>query len=299
MRRTLARILRFLQGRLRGSGLEKIFIVRRFYNRLIDLAREPSLQADVQGHRMTLDTDDALGLSVLGITERVTTALVNRHVNAGQVVLDIGANIGYFTLLFARRVGPSGRVIAFEPSRDNVELLNKNIAVNGYGNVEIVDQAVSDRPGKIALHLSPTSVDHRIFDSGDGRPSREVSVTTIDDYWRAAGRPRIDFVKMDIQGAEGHALDGMSETLRANTSVALVVEFWPYGLRLSGKSPRRVLEQLESLGFALYRVTDSSLEETSASALTEHFNEDEDVFSCNLYCVKGQHDREALLQFSV
>jgi len=116
------------------------------------------------------------------------------------VVVDIGANIGYYTLIFARLVGEQGRVFAFEPDPANFSLLAKNVAVNNYHNVELIQKAVSDQTGNARLYLSPKStVDHRIYSSNDNRKFIDVEAVRLDDYF-LDNNGKIDFIKMDIQG---------------------------------------------------------------------------------------------------
>lgn len=98
--------------------------------------------AEVQGHKMFLDSKDSLRLSIHGIYEPLETELAKKEVKKGNVVLDIGANIGYYTLIFAKLVGEDGKVFAFEPDPTNFALLKKNVEMNGYKNVMFVQKAV-------------------------------------------------------------------------------------------------------------------------------------------------------------
>src|ERR1700674_193031 len=101
----------------------------------------PSGSVQIQGHTMFLDRNDSLQLYATGIYEPIETEIVKREVRSGEVVLDIGAHIGYYTLLFARLVGESGRVFAFEPDPANFAILSSNVAVNAYENVTLIRSA--------------------------------------------------------------------------------------------------------------------------------------------------------------
>ncbi len=101
--------------------------------------------AEVQGQKMFLDKKDVLGLSINGVYEPLETKLVRKEVKKSDVVLDIGANIGYYTLILAKLVGKKGRVFAFEPDPTNFALLKKNISINGYKNVILVPKAVAGK----------------------------------------------------------------------------------------------------------------------------------------------------------
>ena len=177
---------------------------------------------DVLGHRMYLDAEDSLDLSWNQDYEPCETRFCLSQLRDGDVALDIGANIGYYTLLFARRVGPRGHVFAFEPEPSNFALLTKNVQLNGYTNVTLVNKAVSDTNGRLRLFLSMgNNADHRVYDSQDGRHSVEVESVRLDDHFAGFSRA-INFIKMDIQGAVLPAAQGMTSLLQKNPDVVLV-----------------------------------------------------------------------------
>src|SRR5262249_36182110 len=151
-----------------------------------------------------------------GVYEPFETGLLQNQLRPGDVVVDVGANIGYYTLLFARCVGPRGRVFAFEPDQTNFDLLRRNVERNGYTNVTLVRKAVAAQSGKLRLYLCEDNKgDHRTYDSHDGRPSLEIDAVSLDDYF-AGERGSIALIKMDIQGAEEGALRGMRRLLADN-----------------------------------------------------------------------------------
>ena len=156
---------------------------------------------EINGHKMFLDQYDSLQLSIHGIHEPHETEVVKNEIKKGQVVLDIGANIGYYTLIFANLVGNEGIVYAFEPNPTNFSLLKKNVEINGYHNVTIIPNAVSDKNGKTTLFLGKDNmVTHRIFDAQiDPRKTIDVDVISLDEYFKNYNR-RIDFIKMDVEG---------------------------------------------------------------------------------------------------
>jgi FkbM family methyltransferase len=210
--------------------------------------------AQVQGHTMCLDPGDLLNLSLYGVFEPDETALVKRILHPGDVALDIGANIGYYTLLFARLVGPKGRVYAFEPEPANFALLQKNVAVNGYANVVLKAAAVTRAAGRLRLYRAAGHMgDHTSYDTGEGREFLDVDGVRLDDLF-AAEAGRVDFIKMDIQGAEYDALLGMSGLLEKNPQARLLLEFCPFMLRRAGIEPDEALNLLERHGFAFFLV---------------------------------------------
>jgi FkbM family methyltransferase len=155
-------------------------------------------------------------------------------------------------------VGPTGRIYAFEPDPENFKILSQNVALNGYKNVELINKAVSHETGEKKLFLSHDNMgDHRLYDSADGRPSRAVSTIRLDDYFSSVAGP-VDFIKMDIQGAEYWALSGADELLKRSPNVILITEFWPVGLQRAGVDPRTYLDRMAELGFKTFEVNEDN-----------------------------------------
>ncbi|RMH20528.1 MAG: FkbM family methyltransferase [Acidobacteria bacterium] len=237
-------------------------------HRLLMRALKPR-RVEIAGHRLTLDPHDSLGLS-LRPYEPFTSRLVEDCLRPGQVAVDVGANIGYFTLLLARGVGATGRVYAFEPDPESFALLRRNVAANGYGNVIAAQAAVAEEAGTVRLFRSPDNAgDHRTYDAGDGRAAIVVEAVRLDDA--LADAARVDFIKMDVQGAEPRALAGMRALLERSPRVVLLSEFWPWGLARGGASAAAYLEQLDALGFSLQLIDDDAerLEAVRAKDLLE------------------------------
>lgn len=223
-----------------------------------------------------------------GCFEPFETELVVNEVRPGDVALDLGAHIGYYTLLLARLVGPSGRVVAFEPDPLNYAILCRNVALNGLTNVELHPLAASDRPGRLKLYRSGDNAgDHRLHPAAEDRPAVEVGVVTVDELLagRAAG---VDFVKMDVQGSEGAVLEGMAGVLGRSRLVKMAFEFWPLGLERAGYGAGRLLTRLGSLGFRLYEVDEAGagVRRADPGRLLERYPASEDRFT-NLLAVKA------------
>jgi FkbM family methyltransferase len=156
-------------------------------------------------------------------------------VRPGQVVYDVGANIGFFTILCARLVGPEGRVFAFEPMPANVATLRHNIAMNGLENVTVVEKALSFSSGTAELFISPWPAFHSLNVEGavkrdnrgrDAGAPIVVETVTLDGFLRGHGGPVPDLVKLDVEGAELLALEGMRETLRTRAPLLVCELHW-------------------------------------------------------------------------
>jgi FkbM family methyltransferase len=240
----------------KGRGLGDVFLLRSIIRFMKDNIRRYLMDGavEVHEHRMYLDSRDSLNLLKRGTAEDYQTELMKEYIHTGATVLDIGANIGYYTLLFARWVGPEGTVHAFEPAPENYAILTKNIAMNGYANVATHQLAVSDRTADGALYLSDENKgDHRIWDSGEQRENVAIRMVKLDEIFQDLGT-RVDLVKLDIQGAEFAAVSGMTELLRLNPQAVLFTEFDPSFLTAFGVDPLLYVELLHSFGFDIFQI---------------------------------------------
>jgi|ERR1043166_1210092 FkbM family methyltransferase len=242
---------------------------------------------DIHGHKMFLNGCDDLSAQVfLNFFEVTETRLVSRMIRRGDVVLDIGANIGFYTLLFARLVGDSGRVYAFEPDPTNFALLEKNVRANGYKNVELVRKALADENGKTRLYLAKNNRGmHRLYQPRRGGKSVEVDVVRLDDYF-AADHTRINFVKMDVEGAESAVLRGMSALLRKNRATMLL-EFAPYAIKECGAEPEALLQMVRGYGYEFFCYNEAvrRLDTVKVSELLKAYPPEEQKI-INLLCVR-------------
>lgn len=234
--------------------IAKFYPLKQFYH-LLTRYLKPKI-AVVMGHRMVLDWRDTLHLSLNGIYEPLTTELVKNEIKNGDIVLDIGAHIGYYTLIFAKLVGKNGKVYAFEPEPTNFALLEKNIQLNSYQNVILVRKAVSNKSEKVKLYIYKNHpAHHKIYNTHDGDSFIEIDAISLDDYFKSY-EGKIDFIKMDIEGAELAAIQGMSSLLQKNTNVKIITEFHPNKLKEFGIEPETFLKQLLKYGFKLYHINE-------------------------------------------
>lgn len=165
-----------------------------------------------------------------GSYEPHVTALVEQLLHPGETAVDVGANIGFYTARFARRVGPAGRVHAFEANPVLVDRLERMIPLNGFSDcVRLHPVAVSDREGTarfyLSDHLDTTGMSSLVRKTYlEDAVSIEVPTTTLDRCAREQAIGPIALLKMDIEGAEIAALRGMEETLRARPPRAILCE---------------------------------------------------------------------------
>jgi FkbM family methyltransferase len=153
---------------------------------------------------------------------RVVTPVFHKHVygppgfelRPDDVVVDVGANIGAFAVWAAAR--SQGGLLAIEPHPANAECLRRNLAANGARNFRVAECAVSDAPGSLPLALGASATTHRLLEAGErvtGGDTLEVRVATLPELLAENGFPRVDFLKLDCEGAEGRILPALPQAL--------------------------------------------------------------------------------------
>lgn len=189
-----------------------------------------------------------------GQYEPVETEVVLARLKPGMAVIDVGANIGHYAMVAAAAVGPSGKVAAFEPDADNYAALLANLTLNGFANAGAEQLALGSAPGELTLYRDEANRGgHSLVRANVQREAgaSRVRVATLDDYAAEslAGR-KIDFIKIDVQGAEAAVLAGAAKTL-ARDGPDLLIEFWPHGMRATGAEPMALVQELSNLGYAM------------------------------------------------
>lgn len=236
---TLRRVVRIVPG------------AHRLHRQLYQRVRPVEIVVSVNGFSMVVDPrDEVLGAHLIHgkAWEPYETELFTESITPGMVVVDVGANIGYYTLLAARAVGPEGRIVAFEPDPLNFELLSRNVASNGFADRVILMQcAITDHNGSVTLFHDRDNFGAHSFAEENlaSSGSVEVSCSTLAQVLDAHGIDCVDLLKMDVQGAEGLVFDGARGVLTRN-SVRVFMEYWPTGLRHVGTDPVQLLRMLAS-----------------------------------------------------
>lgn len=222
------------------------------------VSRDTRCLVPIHGGDLTLRLDPLDSLELLQQPfESREVGLVKSLLQPGQTVVDVGANIGYYTLLFSRLVGEQGRVISFEPDPNNFALLCRNLADNRCTNVAPHRCAVGAEQTTLKLYRCPGNHGmHRAYESiccGD----EFVSVESVVLDQHLADEPRIDFLKMDIEGFEYFALQGMSRLLEQH-SPTILIEFSPSALAEAGVSTTDFIRFFAERGYTISLVPESA-----------------------------------------
>lgn len=202
---------------------------------------------------------------VSGVYEPNTATVLKQLLTRGSVLLDVGANVGLFTLLGSRWVGTEGRVLSFEPSSRERKRLDEQVALNRLTNVIILPQAVADHEGRGRLRVAAaeyaglnTLGDDFGYSGVNVVATEDVPLVTLDAAVAAAGLTRVSVIKLDIEGAEYAALVGARRILRELRPV-LVVEVARASLSVNNHAtPEQMTALLSGAGYRLYVIDDSS-----------------------------------------
>jgi FkbM family methyltransferase len=230
------------------KGLSLDRLIRSFVNsdeyRLRQTEESAPTPVDLGGYQVCiqkLDTDFGQVIFHTHQYEEHVRRAARESLREGDIAVDVGANIGVLTFLAASIVGPTGRVFAVEPNPDNLQLLYRGIVLNGFRNVEVLPYAASNQRAVFSL-TGGTSNTHLIGAREPVDAGQFVQSIALDETLGAL--PRLDFVKMDIEGHEPQALEGFSRAIARHRPI-LLIEFNPRCLvDLQQQDPRRFLEQI-------------------------------------------------------
>ena len=219
------------------------------------LAPDMPIIAQVEGHAMLLDLHEGYNWRLFkwGMTFAEEFGPFCNIIRPGMTVIDIGANVGVFTLAAARLVGSDGRVVAFEPLARNYRFVMANLALNGYENVVVEQMAVTNQDGTLEMHVFGTdnlSVSNLVTGSSDWQIG-EVACCRLDTYLRQTGIQQVDLIKIDVEGAEALVLEGMKGFMSQAGFPALVIEVHPDFLETVDSSAHSVMAKLGELGYEL------------------------------------------------
>lgn len=237
-----------------------------------------------------------------GVWEPFESKVFSCLCQAGDTVLDLGANIGWYSVLAAGLVGSDGCVFAFEPDPSNARLLEMNAAVSDPNRViQIYRIAVGESEAEALFYKSETNLgDHRLFSDGSSRETYPVNVTSLDSFF-SGEYPRLpDIVKSDTQGSEAKIIKGAGKLFSHGWRPVMILEFWPFGLNQSGDDPLAFFQDLVLLGYKTFEVSENNpqLAPICLDRLKNRLETDISPRSggfINLLCIPNGSERFALL----
>lgn len=196
-------------------------------------------------------------LTVQQFFEKTEMTLTAALLKPGMTVIDVGANVGVYSILAEKRVGKKGHVWAFEPSRESFERLLRNLELNECQNVNPVQIGLSDQPDSSAALLSDRGYGdaYRYVASSSQvsiASSEAIALTTLDEYASENGITDIDFMKVDVEGNEYRVFLGAPKVLQASPRAVIMFESDAGWCARSGLTPRHSFDFLKELGFKLY-----------------------------------------------
>ncbi|MEO1145316.1 MAG: FkbM family methyltransferase [Cyanobacteria bacterium J06638_22] len=221
------------------------------------------------GHKIFLDTRDvslAPHIIMEGLWEPWITAQLLSWVEPGMKVVEVGSNVGWFTLLLAQKVGDKGRVIAFEANSDLTQLAFDSLITNGYvDRVKLHNMAVSDATGELTFRIFSRYLGgstlgrvkpRQLKKLGEELKEITVRAVALDEFLTGATR-KIDVMKIDVEGAEPKVFRGMQTLLKENEAIKIVMEYSPYQMRSCGHEPAKEMASLRQMGFKFYRIEET------------------------------------------
>jgi len=272
MKKSLYKWVRELLSPFKGLGLRDYAVVRF----MLSFTKPRTI--DINGFKMYIDrTDESLSRALLsGSYEPIETKIIMEIIKPGMTVVDIGANVGYYTLLFAQAVEKGGTVYAFEPAPETFALLQRNLRENNLnGNVKLFNVALSDHEGAAELFINEYNKgNNRLYDAG-GMRSVPIQLKRLDDVIPSS--EHVDFIKMDIEGAEVLALRGMRELLKRDKPT-IVMEYWPRRFKKLNTTVEELFEMLSALGYKFSDIDEKtgSIRSMTAKELQARYSENED-----------------------
>lgn len=181
---------------------------------------------------LRFDTKGGNWRYLMGPIEPYEEDALLKFLKPGGVFYDIGANIGYYALVAARKVGETGKVYAFEPMPNTAETVRKNARSNGFNNVEVLEKAAGDKAGMLTLTLADMSEMHSLKWGPEGSAAiattgeTQVEIVVMDEFVRKPGVRPPDVIMIDVEGAEVDVINGLRETLRQHRPAVLCEVHW-------------------------------------------------------------------------
>lgn len=216
------------------------------------------------------------------IPEPGSLAVVEKFLGPGSCFIDVGANIGLFTVAAGRIVGQNGRIIAIEPAPNTMSALKATVRLNGLSSlVDFHGIAAGGKVGCAELNIGKVCGHSSLYPLNDPASTASVRIFPLDEI---IGKKKVDLIKIDVEGFELDVIEGLAKTLSANPNISIIVEFAPVHLSRSGRTVSDWIAMVAKHGFTIYAINEElgSLEEVRLPALLN-------VSSVNLLLARAKH----------
>lgn len=287
-------IYQSIKKMLGGKGLTKYVFIRKIKEySLINLQTD---YAEIFGNRVFLGKKGlAMSISHYGKYEETEAKIMEQKISKGDIVIDAGANIGLHTLNMAKIVGKTGKVFAFEPEITNFGILKKNIKLNNYTNIFAEHKAVGEKDGIATLYRSNHPGMHKI----DSKPQHSkdklnVDIISLDNFFNKNHiQPKIDFIKIDVEGFELSVLKGMKNILKNNKNIKILLELYHNKLHEEdleyNSKYEELLDFLESFNFKKFCIDEENnklIQVSDKKKIIELCASHENTIGRNIFCQK-------------
>lgn len=279
-----AHVIGFFENLKRLTNSKRNTPMPREARSAIYLGDHKALTRTVHEHKMYVDTrDKSLAPHILldGYWENWVTEVFLANLAPGMTVVDIGANIGYYSLLAAAHIGPAGRLYCFEANPNTADLLFSNLEINGYlDRAQVLSKAVYSKSTQIQFNCfekhqggSSIWVDEMEVREGlrDNLEKITVDTVSLDEFF--APGTRVDLIKVDAEGAEPYILQGAKRVLEENRNIRILMEFNLAQLQRSlwlENAYKKLVDEIRELGFTIYLIEhDGVLHEATPDALSD------------------------------
>jgi FkbM family methyltransferase len=286
----------FFVGLLVGTGIGRISVVAKIYQIITPWFVRNNKVINFESFKIQVIS----GKRISGVAtmlmfkkqyEPTTTQVFKKILSIGDIVVDVGANIGYFTLLSGSIVGNTGQVFSFEPEPNNRKALNDNIALNNFTNIQTYDFALSNRVGTSKFYLSDDDPRHSLIQTDDHSSSMIINVTTLDNI-ELLNKKQVKLLKTDTEGNELSVLQGSERVIRQSNFINLIVEMNMKAMQSSGSSLKELWDYLHFLDMKVFYLI-NDYEETIVVCRKvseiEKACENPDL-GINLLCMRKEND---------
>lgn len=252
--------------------LGKAPLARHVNGRLRDMPRRRVVRTRF-GFRMEIDTHDLIQryLYLFGVWEPHLSRWLRRRLRPGDTFIDVGANIGYDSLLAASLVGPRGRVVAIEASPDFHRCILRQAELNGFGSLQAINAAVADKQERLRFVLASSAnmgANSIVPYDGPAESSFEIDARPLPELLDGDDLTRARVIKIDVEGAEGAVVRGLAPALsRLRPDAEIAVEVTPERMAKLGDSAEELLETFQGQGFHLYRISNDYAADSYPSAV--------------------------------